>query len=62
MDQIMYQRELLAFETKIDLAELEAAKAMERVKELKYERSRFKEQAFIQSQQPPPVPQEAKKE
>ena len=47
MDQIMYQRELLAFETKIDLAKLEAAKAQERVRELEYERSRFKEQVFI---------------
>lgn len=62
MDQIQLQRELLAFDSKIDLAELEVTKAQERVAELKYERSRFKEEAFVFSQkqqsQPQPVPQE----
>ena len=62
MDQIQYQRELLAFDAKVDLAELEVTKAQERVAELKYERSRFREEAFVHSQQPPPAPQEAKKE
>ncbi len=63
MDQIQYQRELLAFDRKIDLAELEVAKAQERVRELMYERSSFKVEAFIHSQKPsPPVPQEVKKE
>jgi len=63
MDQMMYQRELLAFDTKINLAELEVAKAKERVRELMYERSRFQEEAFVHiQQQAASVPQEAKKE
>jgi len=36
-----FQRELLAFDEKIALAELEVAKAEERVKQLKYEKSRY---------------------
>lgn len=36
-----YQREILAFEEKIALAEMETAKAEERVKELKYQKARF---------------------
>jgi len=60
--QIQFQRELLAFEAKIDLAELEVAKAQERVAELKYERSRFREEAFVHGQQQAqPVPQEENK-
>ena len=39
--QIDYQREMLAYEEKISLAELEEAKAAERVKELRYQKSRF---------------------
>jgi len=41
MDQLKFQLEMAAFEEKIALAELEESKAAERVKELKYERSRF---------------------
>lgn len=41
MNQLEYQRELAAFDEKISLAELEESKAAERVKELRYERSRF---------------------
>ena len=41
MDQLKFQLEMAAFEEKISLAELEESKAAERVKELKYERSRF---------------------
>jgi hypothetical protein len=41
MDQLRFQLEMAAFEEKIALAELEESKAGERVKELKYERSRF---------------------
>jgi len=47
MDQFKYQIELAAFEEKIALAELEESKAAERVKELKYERSRFQMQWLI---------------
>lgn len=39
--QLEYQRELLAFDEKITLAELEASKAKERVDELKYQKARF---------------------
>jgi hypothetical protein len=41
MDQIRFQLEMAAFDEKIALAELEESKAAERVKELKYERTRF---------------------
>jgi hypothetical protein len=44
-----YQRELLAFEEKIALAELEQSKAAERVNELKYQRARFNLDFFIAS-------------
>jgi len=43
------QHELLAFEEKIALAELEEAKAAERVRELKYQRARFQFEYFITS-------------
>lgn len=39
--QLEFQREVAAFDEKITLAELEAAKADERVKELKYQKSRY---------------------
>lgn len=41
MDQFKFQLEMAAFDEKIALAELEEAKAAERVKELKYEKTRF---------------------
>ena len=41
MNQMEYQREMLAFDEKIALAELEVSKAAEREKELKYQKSRF---------------------
>jgi hypothetical protein len=41
MNQLEIQREQAAFDEKIALAELEEAKATERVRELKYEKSRF---------------------
>lgn len=44
-----YQRELLSFEEKIALAELEESKAAERVRELKYQRSRFNLDYFLAS-------------
>jgi len=37
----VFQRENLAYDEKISLAELEEAKALERVKELKYHKARF---------------------
>jgi hypothetical protein len=40
-NQMEYQREVLAFDEKIALAELEEVKASERVKELKYQKHRF---------------------
>jgi len=50
MDQAQYNQELLAFEEKIALSELEVKKAEERVAELEYEKARFNMQAFIMSQ------------
>jgi hypothetical protein len=44
-----FQRELLAFDEKIALAELEESKASERVKELEYQKSRFTLDAFCMS-------------
>jgi hypothetical protein len=41
MDQLKFQIELSAFDEKITLAELEEAKAAERVKEIKYQKARF---------------------
>jgi hypothetical protein len=41
MNQLEYQRELIAFDEKIALSELEAKKAEERVKELQYQKARF---------------------
>lgn len=62
-----FQRELLAFEEKIALAELEESKASERVKELRYQKARFTLDAFCmslkeqqQKQQPQPAVQEKK--
>jgi hypothetical protein len=57
MDQIEFQRELLAFEEKIALAKLEESKASERVRELEYQKARFSFEVFManvraQQQQP----------
>jgi len=41
MDQLKFQLEIASFDEKVALAELEEAKAAERVKELKYEKTRF---------------------
>ena len=49
MDQIQYQRELLSFSEKIALAELEVAKAVERGKELEYQKNRFALDIFMQN-------------
>ena len=43
------QREMLAFEEKTALAELEAAKAAVRVKELNYQKAQFQLQYFMAS-------------
>jgi hypothetical protein len=50
MDQINLQKENLAFAEKIALAELEEAKAAERVKELKFHQARFNMDFFIEVQ------------
>jgi hypothetical protein len=44
-----FQRELLAYDEKTALAELEEAKASERVAELKYQKARFCLDAFCMS-------------
>jgi hypothetical protein len=44
---INYQRETLSFDEKIALAELEVTKAEERVRELKYQKSRFALDYFL---------------
>ena len=41
MEQLKFQLEMAAFDEKCALAELEEAKAAERVKELRYEKARF---------------------
>ena len=43
-EELQYRLETAAFEEKISLAELEESKAAERVRELKYERARFRMQ------------------
>ena len=61
MNQTEFNREMLSFDEKIKLAELEEAKAAERVKELGYQKARFsldiflaKEQETVASQAPKP--------
>ena len=49
MNQVEYQREMLAFDEKVALAKLEESKASERVKELEYQKSRFNLDYFIAS-------------
>lgn len=49
MDQMQLQRELLSFDEKIALAELEESKAAERVKELRYQKARFSLDVFVMS-------------
>jgi hypothetical protein len=41
MNQLQFQLEMASFDEKIALAELEQAKAMERVKELIYQKNRL---------------------
>lgn len=68
MSQAGYQREMLAFDEKIALAELEASKAEERVKELKFQKIRFAvssmdahlRQAQAQANPPPKPPEPGK--
>ena len=61
MNQMDFNRELLSFDEKIRLAQLEEAKAAERVRELEYQKARFsldiyvanaKEQEVAAQQQP----------
>jgi len=63
MSQLEYQREMCAFDEKITLAELETAKAEERVRELKYQKARFNLDfmAAVCKQQPVPQPEPEKK-
>ena len=42
-----FQRELLSFEEKINLAKLEEAKAHERVRALEYDKARFNLEYFL---------------
>ena len=58
MTQLEYQKELIAYDEKISLAELEASKATERVKELQYQKARFNLEwvtAVIKQQQNQPA-------
>jgi len=66
MNQMEYNRELLAFDEKIKLAKLEASKAAVRVDELEYQKCRFsldifnvsmQEQAKQGTEQAQPLPQ-----
>jgi transcription initiation factor IIE alpha subunit len=47
VDELKYNLEILSFQEKVALAELEEAKAHERVKELEYEKARFQMQWLI---------------
>jgi hypothetical protein len=49
MNQMEFQRELMSFDEKIALAELEESKASERVKELRYQKARFSLDIFMQN-------------
>jgi len=55
------QRELLAFDEKVALAELEEAKAHERVKELIYQKARFTLEAFMNAMRAQQAQQQAPK-
>jgi len=58
LTQLEYQKELIAYDEKISLAELEASKATERVKELQYQKARFNLEwvtAVIKQQQNQPA-------
>lgn len=59
MNQLEYQREMCAFDEKIALAELEESKATQRVKELKFEKSRFQLNVSIQQLRDTTQPKEA---
>ncbi len=61
MTQLYIQREVLSFDEKTALAELEKSKADERVKELRYQKARFLLDTFMmqakeQQQQQPEAP------
>ncbi len=47
MNQVDIERERLAFDEKVALAELEEAKANQRVKEIKYQKARFCLEIFV---------------
>lgn len=47
MNQMEYQRELLAFDEKVALSKLEESKATERVRELEYQKARFSLDFFV---------------
>ena len=49
MNQVEFQREVLAYEEKVALAKLEESKAAERVKELEYQKARFALDFFLAS-------------
>jgi len=58
MNQMEYQRELCAFDEKIQLAELEVKKAEERVAELSYQKARFNLDFMVAvCKQPVPEPE-----
>jgi hypothetical protein len=48
-DDLRIQRELLAFDEKMALAELEESKAHERLIQIKYEKSRYILESFLLS-------------
>jgi hypothetical protein len=52
MDQLQYALELASYDEKIALAELEESKAAERVKELRYELTRYKMQWLYHQARP----------
>lgn len=65
MNQLEYQHELMSFDEKIELAELEVAKAQERVKELRYQKARFNldfTKAVLKAQQDTEPQSEEKKD
>lgn len=64
MSQLEYQRELLSFDEKVNLAKLEEAKAAERVRELEYQKSRFVLDIFLANmkEQEAAVKQQSKSE
>ena len=47
MNQVEFEKERLSFDEKIALAELEEAKAAQRVKEINYQKARFSLEVFM---------------